>query len=285
MVTDTSGADLDDAIAEVYGGPLDGFVQRRDALVKELRTAGRRADAAAVKGLRKPNRAAWALDLAVLDDSTPLDHVTDAVAGVVQAQSGCSGDLRGAVERMRGAARELARAAARASADAGHPVDQAVLSPAVLAVISNAAALEELRAGRLAAIPTAGGLDAFTGLAASTGGSAAPPSKLAEPAAEDTEAAEAGAAARDALGSHEAAAVTARERVEAAEQAVRHAETAVEDAEQRRRRAEQQVEAARAELVHARQEAKTARAELRQADRKAARARDAVERHDGSHER
>lgn len=284
MVSDTSDTGLDRAIGEVYRGPLDGFVQRRDALAKELRAAGRRADATAVRRLRKPNRTAWALDVAVLDDSTPFDRVAEAVAGVVAAQSGPGGDLRGAVERMRGAARELARAAARASADAGHPVDQAVLSPAVMSVIGNAAALEELRAGRLAAIPTAGGLGFVTADAVSPVGTRVSPSEGVEPASQDTEVAEAAAAAADALRQAEAAAATARERAEAAKQAVRDTETAVEDAEERRRRADQQVEAARRELTHVRQEAKTARAELRQAERKAARARKAFERHDGSRE-
>ena len=43
--------DLDRAIAEVYGGPLDGFVARRDALVKQLRAAKRADDAGRVKAV------------------------------------------------------------------------------------------------------------------------------------------------------------------------------------------------------------------------------------------
>lgn len=279
MVTadEASRADLERAIAEVYGGPLDGFVQRRDALVKELRTAGRRDDATPVKSLRKPNRTAWALDVAVLDDSTHIDRVAETVAGVVEVQSG-GGDLRGAVERMRGAARELARAAARASADAGHPVDQAVLSPAVMAVIGDADALEALRAGRLTVIPTAGGLDFLTGGAAPPLAPGASSSKVAELAAADTTAADAAAAARDALRAAEAAVVDARERSQAAEQAVHDAETGIEAAEQRRRRAEEEVQTGRRELAHARQEAKAARTVLRRADRDAARARAAFQR-------
>jgi hypothetical protein len=40
-----------DVIADLYAGPLDAFVARRDALAKELRAAGRRDDAKAVKAL------------------------------------------------------------------------------------------------------------------------------------------------------------------------------------------------------------------------------------------
>jgi hypothetical protein len=55
--------DLDDlgrAIGAVYGGALDGFVARRDALVKQLRAAKRTDDAGTVKALRKPRVNAWA---------------------------------------------------------------------------------------------------------------------------------------------------------------------------------------------------------------------------------
>ena len=54
--------DLDAAIGAIYGGPLDEFVTARDGLARELRAAGRRDDATAVRKLAKPRRLAWALD-------------------------------------------------------------------------------------------------------------------------------------------------------------------------------------------------------------------------------
>ena len=49
--------DLEPAIGAIYGGPLDEFVAARDGLARELRAAGRRDDAAAVRKLAKPRRA------------------------------------------------------------------------------------------------------------------------------------------------------------------------------------------------------------------------------------
>ncbi|MEA2287422.1 MAG: hypothetical protein QOJ21_3465, partial [Solirubrobacteraceae bacterium] len=50
---------------ELYGLPLDAFVPERDALAKELRSDGRREEAAEVKALRKPSVAAWGVNQAV----------------------------------------------------------------------------------------------------------------------------------------------------------------------------------------------------------------------------
>ena len=55
----------DDAIDRLYGLPLEAFVGERDALAKELRAAGRRDEAAAVKALTKPTVAAWAVNQAL----------------------------------------------------------------------------------------------------------------------------------------------------------------------------------------------------------------------------
>jgi hypothetical protein len=153
--------DLEHAIARVYGGPPEGFVGGRSDLAKELRAAGRREDAARVKGLRKPSRMAWALDAAALDAADAMGRLEAAVDGVRAAQS--SGrDLRGAIGELRAAVRFLADAAAAGAAERGHPVDGAALVNAILAVIADAAAFDALRASRLVDIPEAGGLDLLT---------------------------------------------------------------------------------------------------------------------------
>lgn len=64
--------DLDDRVAAVYGGPLTSFVAGRDALARELRSAGRRDDAARVRKLRKPKLVAWALDAGARADPGAL---------------------------------------------------------------------------------------------------------------------------------------------------------------------------------------------------------------------
>lgn len=50
---------------DLYGLPLDEFTPARDALAKELRMAGDREAADAVKALRKPTVSAWAVNQAV----------------------------------------------------------------------------------------------------------------------------------------------------------------------------------------------------------------------------
>ncbi len=47
---------------DLYGLPLADFTKARDELARRLRREGRRDDAEAVKALRKPTVAAWALN-------------------------------------------------------------------------------------------------------------------------------------------------------------------------------------------------------------------------------
>jgi len=57
-----SDADAEDDIGRLYALPLDHFTPERDALAKRLRSEKRRAEAAAVKKLRKPSVPAWAVN-------------------------------------------------------------------------------------------------------------------------------------------------------------------------------------------------------------------------------
>src|SRR5689334_24504725 len=95
----------------VYRGPLEEFVSRRDALVKELRAAKRREDADRVKALRKPSRTAWVLDNIVHEDPASIEHLSAAIGSAQAVQSGA--DLRAAMENLRAAIRDVAAAGAR----------------------------------------------------------------------------------------------------------------------------------------------------------------------------
>lgn len=53
---------LDDRIDQLYAGPAEEFIARRDALVKELKAAKDKDGADTVKALRKPTVAAWAVN-------------------------------------------------------------------------------------------------------------------------------------------------------------------------------------------------------------------------------
>jgi len=51
-----------DEADKLYGLPLEDFVAQRDALAKQLRADGRRAEADEVKALRKPPAVVWAVN-------------------------------------------------------------------------------------------------------------------------------------------------------------------------------------------------------------------------------
>jgi hypothetical protein len=107
----------DDAIDGLYGLPIDEFVGARDALAKELRADGRRDDAAAVKALKKPSVAAWAVNQALRTQgkaARELWKAGDALAAAqekVLAGKGSGADLRTAGERERAAVESLVDAA------------------------------------------------------------------------------------------------------------------------------------------------------------------------------
>src|SRR5215467_13375377 len=193
MTQPVTQIELEPAIVAVYHGPLDEFVSRRDALVKQLRAAKRREDADRVKLLRKPSRMAWVLDTLVREDSASLERLAAAIGA---AQTGA--DLRAALEAVKAAVRDVAAAGARAAIRAGHPIEANAITTAVHAVIGDASAFAELRAGRLVDVPEGGGLDMLTAIQviapATTASSSPPPSgepdtvaSRAEPAKQDAE--------------------------------------------------------------------------------------------------
>ncbi len=58
-----SGTDfVDEATAELYGSDPESFTERRTALAAQARTAGDRAAAKEIAGLRKPTRSAWMIN-------------------------------------------------------------------------------------------------------------------------------------------------------------------------------------------------------------------------------
>jgi len=109
---------------DLYGLPLDEFTPARDALAKELKADGRKEEAAAVKALRKPTVAAWALNRAARQHPDAVAALRAAGADLRRAQtealSGDAGRLRAAgralsdeVDRVAGLAADALRAAGR----------------------------------------------------------------------------------------------------------------------------------------------------------------------------
>jgi hypothetical protein len=280
--------DLEAAIGAIYGGPLDAFVAGRDGLARELRAAGRRDDAAAVRKLAKPRRLAWALDAAVVAEPARFEAVDAAAAALADAHSGS--DVREATNALRAAARSLADAASeRAAASGGAALDQSELVPAVLAVAADPEALATLRAGRLVDVPSAGAFGAFAPGPAGAGAASSRANRDAGPAAQEAPPQASGrpaagrsrATAREAKAAERAAAQaearyeTARARAGEAGDAAEQAAAELAAAEDRRRSAQREVEAARGRLDRARRDARRAAAEAQEAEDAAREARSA----------
>lgn len=244
--------DLTEAVAALYAGPLDAFVARRDTLVKELRAAGRRDDAAIVKNLRKPSRIAWALDLGALGSPHAMQALDTALSETLAAHSG-KGDVRDAMNALRNAVRELAAHAARASEREGLPADASALATALHAVIGSQESLNLLRRGCLVDVPQSDGLDFLATLSPAPAFASQAKTSVSEELARE-EAARA-----------EAAIAEARSRSEEAQAALHDAKARLLSAENKLRAAEAEAQAIRDEVERAREHAQTAAGALRSA--------------------
>jgi len=281
MTESQEPSELETATLAVYRGPLEEFVSRRDALVKELRAAKRREDADRVKALRKPSRTAWVLDNIVHEDPVVLVQLASAISAAQTAQSGA--ELRAAMENVRAAIRDVAAAGARVAIRAGQPIDASTLVTAVHAVIGETSAFSDMRAGRLVDIPDGGGLDILSAITISVPSPAAAPAATkpaaapaatppnVEPSAEEVvraaKEAERVAAARADLQRAEASLADARERSERTEQLARDTQAKLDAAERALLDAQAEAQARRAEVERARRDADAAAARVRDAER------------------
>lgn len=239
--------DLEQEIRKVYAGSIEEFVRRRDAIARELRGSGRREDADRIKMLRKPARLAAALNAIVHAGGTEVDHLAAAIADA-QAAHTAGVDVRAALERVRAAVREVAHSAAREAIRLGMPLEAAPLTTAVSAVIGDAAAFATLRAGCLADIPEAGGLDFLSAIVVAPAAIEAAPAQRAREEAE-------------------AALERADHRLAQANGAVSVWEAKLAAAERELERAKQEVESIGTTLADARRAAEAAAATRREASR------------------
>jgi hypothetical protein len=167
--------DLPPEAAVLFRTEPAGFIASRDALVRDLREAGRDDDAATVKALRKPTVLVWALDqLAVRDPEGVADLLTAArdLRAAQQAtlrSADAAGALRAAADARREVIGRLTAVAAQALGEVG--TAGATRADAIAAALANASidpdAGAALRAGTLREVPSepAGFGDVF-GLAA-----------------------------------------------------------------------------------------------------------------------
>src|SRR4051812_10462226 len=116
----------DERVARLYGLPLDRFTAERNALAAELSSDGERDAAAAVKALRKPSAAAWA-----------VNQLVRAEPDLVEALLGAGGELR---QAHRQAASGRRAEQLRAAADAERAAVERLMAraPAVLGRLPSA---------------------------------------------------------------------------------------------------------------------------------------------------
>ena len=262
--------DLATAIVAVYRARLEDFIGRRDELAKQLRAEKRRDDAAVVKALRKPSRIAWTLDGVVHEDAASIDRLAAAIS---EAQTGA--DLRGALEAVKEAVREVAAAGARVAVRAEHPIEPSVLVAAVQAIIGDETAFAELRAGRLVEVPEGGGLNLLFALTANAAppkapsaqkAPASPPPAPIEPVKPDPRT-ELAAAARAELQRAEKSFAEMRERSDQATAVRRDAGAKLEAAERALLLAQTEVEARRDDVERAQRLVRSTAANLEDAQR------------------
>jgi hypothetical protein len=134
---------VDAEIDRLYGLPLDEFTPARDALARKLRADGRRDEAADVAALRKPVLAAWVVNRLTRTRRSAVQELVRAADAVRAGRDGAGERLRGALDGLTAAAREVLREEGREASDA-------VLRDVATTFRTAAAAdPEALRTGRL----------------------------------------------------------------------------------------------------------------------------------------
>ena len=252
-------------VRDLFGVEPEGFISARDAFAKRLKADGDDAAATAVKKLRRPTVAAWAVDQVARAEPGLLDEllsVGERLAGVQrQAMSGKrrSDDIRKASEERRALIRRLTDVAVAALEGAGRPGEnaRAEIAGTFEAVTLDAEAAKLVRAGVLErTVKPSSGLGAVEGFTVLEGGgddTATPPARKAASAKREAEravraadtvqaAADAAAArAKEQRAAADGSARQARERAAAAHAAERDATRLAAEAKTARARAERAV--------------------------------------------
>lgn len=250
-----AGADVQARIDELYALPLDRFIPERDALAKELRSAGDRGSADLVKSQRKPVVAAWALNRLACEDPSGVKELAAVGERLRAAQQralsgGDTEPLRKATEERHAVVARLAATARaildRDGTDPGPHADDLTNTLDAAVVVEDAA--EALATGRLTkALKPPSGFGDVSGLVALEGGKPARGAKAVEEVLDAAEAAEVDADRRRERRAVERELTQARTKQRRAQEAVERARSRLEDLDRRRADAKERVRAAEAE--------------------------------------
>lgn len=252
---------------ELYGLPLERFVPERTALARELRSAGRREEAAEVAALRKPSVAAWAVNQLARTQRRAVEELFeagDALRGAheqVLAGRGDADSLRSAVGRERAAVETLTQTARGLLTAQGEELSTTIIdrvSDTLHAAALDDEARAQVRDGRLERELR------HVGLGMTTGAAPARARPRRKPAAEpNKEAAAERAAAEERAKARTDARAAEREARRRVERAIRAASTARE----RRDKAAEALEDAEETLARAEREQSDAESRLDAAER------------------
>ena len=167
---------LPDEAAEVFRADPDGFVAARNDLAARLVADDRTDDAAAVKALRKPTVAVWALNQLHERDAEGVTALLDAGAELRAAQQAALSSSKGGAERLRtatvarrAAVARLVESASGVLTDAGRSADNQVgaMTGALEVASFEAEPGRELATGTMQRVPDApGGFGEVFGLTA-----------------------------------------------------------------------------------------------------------------------
>ena len=145
------------AAGELYGLPPAEFTPARDELARRLRKEGSRDEAAAVKRLRRPTAAAWALNQLARQDDEGIERLLQIGERLRAAQrellsGGGREELHGAAREERELVARLTRAALELASEAGLPAPPSLserVGQTLRAATLDETTAAELRAGRL----------------------------------------------------------------------------------------------------------------------------------------
>jgi hypothetical protein len=262
--------DLDAAADRLYGLPPGEFTAERDRLAREVRGADRRL-ADQIHELRRPNLAAWAVNLFARRQRNELDALLELGAQLRAAQDSLdAGELRALSRQRRDVVSAVLGEIRRLARDEGQPLSDQVVAEVgqtLDAALADAGAADDVRRGRLTGPLVHVGFGAEPG----SGGTAradrrdaGAPAPSRRPAGRPDR-----APAHDGAAAQERAAAEAAARLRDAEQARREAE---EDLARRR----DELEAARAAAEQARDEEERDRHEVESLESRLDAARDAA---------
>ncbi|MGH7306934.1 MAG: hypothetical protein ACRELZ_26975, partial [Candidatus Rokuibacteriota bacterium] len=160
-------SDIARAIDELYGVPPKEFSSARNAKAAALKAAGRAADAEAVRRLAKPSPFLWAANQLARLDPERVARFVDIVNRVRRGQLHDPRTAASGMQTIRAELQALTSRATEVLTQAGYrvsPAGSARISNTVLGAAVDAALIDDLRRGRLAAELAAPGFEVLVGV-------------------------------------------------------------------------------------------------------------------------